>query len=167
MYFGLPDTKKKKMKEEKEGLKISCSISNDGANGFIFNEESEQLESKINFYETGLNLSVQEKKEILEEMIKKTFSIIQLKEEIKNQKSWENRCSAFREAYACESNRCESVLVWLMITILGLSKIEANKRYKLAEELKTHNEFKDKEDSIIERIYLNENNLSQSETLLR
>lgn len=48
--------------EKKEEIKLSCSISNDGANGFIYNEESEQVESKINFYETGLNLSVQDKK---------------------------------------------------------------------------------------------------------
>lgn len=92
-------------------------------------------------------------------MIKKTFSIIGNRNEIKNQKSWENRCSAFRNALECESNWNHDTMTWLMTTILGISQYEANKRHAAAEELKNNDEFKIKKETLIERVYLNENNV--------
>ena len=145
--------------EKKEEIKLSYKISNDGEESYIFNEASEKLESKTNFYETGLNLSNKEKKELMETIIKKLFSIVKNREELVGQKLWSNKCIAFKEAYACETKkakRTKTYVTWLLSVILELSEDESEKRFNLAQELMSHPDFKDKEDLIVEKIYLNE-----------
>lgn len=149
-------------KEIEKGVKMSCSISDDGINGFIFNETSEKIFAKINFYETGYNLSVYEKKEILNKMIQGVFKTVENSEEKRKNNSWNIRCEAFQEAYQYEKKE-KVEIIWLMTTILGLTKEEAERRWEIAKDLITHDDFKDKEDIVMNRVFLNKSHLKDSE----
>jgi len=149
-------------KKIKKGVKMSCSISDDGKHGFIFNETSEKLFSRINFYETGFNLSNKEKKEILNKTINNIFETVENVEEARKNKSWSTRCEAFKEAYRYEE-RTKDGITWLMTSILGLTKDEADRRWDIAEDLLNHPDFKSKEDVIMNRVYLNKSHLKDSE----
>lgn len=149
-------------KEIQEGVKMSCSISDDGTNGFIFNETSEKLFAKINFYETGYNLSIDEKKEVLNKMIQGIFETVETAEEDRKNNSWNTRCEAFQEAYQYERKE-KGPITWLMTTILGLTKEEADRRWEIAKDLMTHDDFKDKESIVMNRVYLNKSHLSEAD----
>jgi len=148
--------------EIEEGEKMSCSISDDGEQGFIFDETAEKLFARINFYETGHSLSNKEKKEILEKTIKNIFETIANEEEVRKQSSWSTRCDAFQEAYKYEQKEVTQI-IWLMTTILGLTEEEATRRWEIAKDLMTHDDFKDKEDVVMNRVYLNQSHLKDSE----
>lgn len=145
-----------------EGEKMSCSISDDGEQGFIFDETAEKLFARINFYETGHNLSNKEKKEILEKTINNIFETIVNEEELRKQGSWNTRCEAFKDAYRYESKRKESIS-WLMTSILELSDEEADRRWEIAKDLMQHPDFKDKDEVIMNKVYLNKSHLKNSE----
>ena len=149
-------------KEIEEGAKMSCSISDNGEYGFIFDESSEKLFARINFYETGYNLSNKEKKEILNKTIKNIFETVENAEEARKNKSWSTRCEAFKEAYRYEE-RTKDGIAWLMTSILGLTQDEADRRWDIAEDLLKHSDFKSKEDVIMNRVYLNKSHLKDSE----
>ncbi len=153
-----------KEKEKNEEIKLSCNISENGEQLFIFDENSEKLLSRTNFYETGLNLSNIEKKEIGETLVKEIFSIVINKRVIESQKLWENKCEAFKEAYDC-SDKTRNAITWLLTTILGITMSEAIKRYNTVKELRNNSDFKNKEELLMEKIYLNKNNISNVETI--
>jgi len=145
-----------------EGEKMSCSISDDGEQGFIFDETAEKLFARINFYETGHSLSNKEKKEILEKTINNIFETIANEEEFRKQGSWNTRCEAFKDAYRYENKRKESI-AWLMTSILGLTSEEADRRWEIAKDLMQHPDFKDKNEVIMSKVYLNKSHLKNSE----
>lgn len=148
-------------KEIEESEKMSCSISDDGEQGFIFDETAEKLFARIQFFETGHTLSTKEKKEILEKTIKNIFETIAKEEELRKQNSWNTRCKAFEEAYQYEKKE-KNQIKWLMMNILGLTQEEADRRWGIAKDLMNHHDFKDKEDIVMNRVYLNQSHLKDS-----
>jgi hypothetical protein len=144
--------------KETEGDKMSCSISDDGEVGYIFDETAEKLFARINFYETGHTLSNKEKKEVLEKTINNIFETIVNEEEERKNQSWNNRCEAFKEAHQYEPKQ-KSHATWLMTSILGVTEEEADRRWEIAEDLMNHSDFKDKKEVIMNRVYLNKSHL--------
>jgi predicted Ser/Thr protein kinase len=163
MYIGLRNIKKNQMtNEENEVAKMSRNVSDDGKHGFIFNETTEKLFARISFYDTGYDLSIEEKKQLLDKIITNTFEIVEYSEETRKNNSWNTRCEAFQEAYQYEQKE-QGQITWLMTTILGLTKEEAARRWEIAKDLMTHDDFKDKEDIVMNRVYLNKSHLKDSE----
>ncbi|MEK6829869.1 MAG: hypothetical protein AABY15_07150 [Nanoarchaeota archaeon] len=141
--------------EEKEKLKdaeqkLTCQISEDGGTFLIFDEISDELICRMRFYKEGLELTLEEKREIGKKTIENIFSIL----DSRKNKTWEYRCEAFKEAYQYQTKNKPSIS-WLMKTVLGVSEEEAGRRFDIANELMSHPDFKDKEDLIVEKIYLN------------
>jgi len=95
-------------------------------------------------------------------MISKLFGISANRDVKRKESSWQTRSEAFNEAYKFQEKDKNSV-VWLMTTILELTYDEAARRFDIFTELMSHPDFKDKEDAIIEKVYLNHNHLSYSE----
>jgi len=148
--------------EIEKGVKISCSVSDDGEQGFIFNEASEKLFARINFYESGFNLSIGEKKAILEKTVHSIFETIENEDEKRKSKSWSTRCEAFKDAYQYEPKE-KGHIVWLMTSILDLSREEADRRWAIASDLMQHPDFKDKQSIVMNKVYLNNKHLKNSD----
>ena len=140
--------------EEKEKLKgakkLTCQMTDGDNTLLIIDENNDGLVCRTKFYNEGLNLTVQEKREFGKKLIENIFSIISQRET--NQ--WKFRCDAFIEAYQYEK-KDKIAISWLMTTILGIPTEEADRRFDVANELMSHPDFKDREDEIVNKLYIN------------
>lgn len=70
---------------------------------------------------------------------------------------WEYKCESFVMAYNCEKLKSKKVVCWLLTTILGISNFEAETRFDIFTEIMSVPEFKNKEELLIKKIYLKNN----------
>lgn len=140
---------KEKLKDTE--LNLTCHTADNGNTILIFDESIDALICRTRFYDEGLILSQEEKKELSQKVIDHLFAIISKR----NSTNWERKCDNFREAYQYQVKNKVSV-TWLMTTILGISQAEAERRYDVGQELVEFSDFKldDKDSTILEKIYL-------------
>jgi len=65
------------------------------------------------------------------------------------------RSSAFKDAYRLEDKTSKETVTWLLVEIMGMSREEAGRRFDIVNEVLSIDEFKDKEDNLVDKIYLN------------
>lgn len=141
--------------------KFSVQITEDGGQMLILDDKINGLFSGVSFYE-DLGLTIHEKKELGIAFVDKLFAILSLRDLNNGFSDWNYKCEAFKDAYHIESvnkTNSKTTVSWLLTSILGISQDEAERRYDTAEDLINHPDFKDKEDIIVEKIYLSKKNL--------
>lgn len=149
------------MKESQK--KFNIETSGGGKQILIFDEQVDSLICRISFYDE-YSLSKSDKKEVGAAALEKILSIVENKKAEAESYHWRKRCDLFRSAYNIESKnntKNKISITWLLTSILGISNKEAERRYDTAEELISHPDFKGKEDTIIEKIYFSEKNISE------
>ncbi len=141
-----------------KNTELSCEINAQGNKVSIISNG--EAIAKVKFFDyklpDGYELSDEEKislTSILATSMQELFS------SVCERKSWEEKCQAFKEAYECEEFKNDISIIWLMNNILGISIKEATKRYEIGSELMSHPDFKDKTDSVIEKIYCSNSHL--------
>lgn len=133
-----------------EELKITMTT--DGKHAILVDEKSDDL-VKVTFYDIGLT---DDEKVIISNKMREAVSEIKTQRIKNNSEShdWAAISSAFKDAYKFEPKK-KGHITWLMTTILGISSEEADRRWEIGQELMTHPDFKDKEDVVVDKIYLN------------
>ena len=151
----------KREKSKNTNRKFSVQITEDGKQMLVLDDRIDGLFSRVSFHE-DFNLTNTEKKELGRALVDKLFTILADRDYNNNVDKWSEKCEAFKDAYHIESvnkTNSKTTVSWLLTSILGISQDEAARRYDTAEELINHPDFKDKENIIVDKIYLSKNNL--------
>jgi len=142
--------------------KITLHISQDEKQMLLIDKLTDELFCRVSFYNDS-NLSIKEKKKIGKAIISKTFNIIENKKSSITNQTIDIREEYFLHAYEIEkcneTNKNKTNITQLLVNILGLDEKEAEKRFDLVYDIITHPHFKDKEDSVVKKIYLSKDNL--------
>lgn len=144
---------------EEKDISLNMKLTADKSQLLIFDGNSDSLVARLSFYQElpQAKIDSDNKLKIGHHLMTKIYMALheQSKFQAANLKEmrWEDKVSAFKQAYDVEQNKNEATVTWLLNSILDITPEEARRRYDAASELLSHPEFKDKEDIIVEKIY--------------
>jgi len=122
---------------------------------------TDSLIAKLSFYEHDLTKS--EKAVIGNVLLSEIAETIYNRKELRKQRSWNVRSEAFKEAIKHENKEDKQAICWLMTTILEITGEEASRRYDILKGLREIKTFKESEEEIIDKVYLNDSHLKDCE----